>query len=82
MKEEKYMKAMKAHQDKLYGYALRLHELVDEMLEDNASTNDVLGVLEAEKMWRFQRTLDGARAKTLEETIGELADILFDDEEE
>lgn len=81
MKKEKYVKALKAHQEKLFDYAMTLHRLVDMMLDDDVSMNDVLGVLEAEKMWRFNNTIDNAKVKTLGEMLDDLAGI-FDDEEE
>ena len=81
MKEEKYRKAIKVHQEKLYGYALRLHSLVDEMLDDTVSTNDVLGVLEAEKMWRFSRSVDCAKASALDEILDEIAGMLEEEDD-
>lgn len=81
MKEEKYKKALGIHQDKLFGYTVRIHEIVDEMLGDSVSPNDVLGVLEAEKMYRFNQTLSSARTSSLMEALEEFANI-FDEEEE
>ena len=75
MKEEKYKKALKAHGEKLGDYAVRLHELVDEMENDEVSGAEITAILETEKLYRFASDFNYARATAL-------LNGLFDDDEE
>ena len=75
MKEEKYKKALKAHGEKLGDYAVRLHELVDEMEDDEVSGAEITAILETEKLYRFVSDFNYARATAL-------LNGLFDDDEE
>lgn len=80
MKQEKYKKAMGIHTDKLHDYAIRLHDFVDEMHGNNVSYNDIIGMLEVEKMFRFNESVEYARNSSLMDALGELADILTEEE--
>lgn len=80
MKEEKYKKAMDIHTDKLRDYAMRLHEFVNEMHDSGVSYNDIMGMLEVEKMFRFNETVEYARNSSLMDVLGELADLLGEEE--
>lgn len=61
MKQEKYEKALEKHEEKLNNYSMSIHDIVDMMLEDNCSVADVFGVLETEKLFRFQQSCDLAK---------------------
>lgn len=80
MKQEKYKKAMGIHTDKLHDYAIRLHDFVDEMHSNNVSYNDIIGMLEVEKTFRFNESVEYARNSSLMDALGELADILTEEE--
>lgn len=80
MKQEKYKKAMDMHTDKLHDYAIRLHEFVDEMHSDSVSYNDIIGMLEVEKMFRFNQSIEYARSASLIDAIGDLAELFGEEE--
>lgn len=80
MKEEKYKKAMGMHTDKLHDYALKLHEFVNEMHDDSVSYNDIIGMLEVEKMFRFNESVEYARKSSLMEVFEEFAELLGEEE--
>lgn len=80
MKEKTYEKAMKLHEEKLKKYSNMLHDLVDDMREDKLSWNDIFGILETEKLFRFDGEIEIARGNALMDVLGDLADI-FDEEE-
>lgn len=80
MKQEKYKKAMGIHTDKLHDYAIRLHDFVDEMHGNNVSYNDIIGMLEVEKMFRFNESVEYARNSSLMDALGDLADLLCEEE--
>ena len=80
MKQEKYEKAMGMHTDKLHDYAIRLHEFVDEMHSDSVSYNDIIGMLETEKMLRFNETVEYARGASLMNALDDLAELFGDEE--
>ena len=80
MKQEKYEKAMGMHTDKLHEYAMRLHEFVDEMHSDSVSYNDIIGMLEVEKMFRFNESVEYARNFSLADMLDELADMFSEEE--
>ena len=81
MKQEKYEKAMGMHTDKLHEYAMRLHDFVDEMNNDSVSYNDIIGMLEVEKMFRFNKAVEYARNSSLADMLGDLAELLGEEEE-
>ena len=80
MKQEKYEKAMGMHTDKLHDYAIRLHEFVDEMHSDSVSYNDIIGMLETEKMLRFNETVEYARGASLMNALDDLAELFGEEE--
>ena len=80
MKQEKYEKAMSIHTDRLHGYATRLHDFVDEMHDEGISYNDIIGMLEVEKMFRFNETIEYARGASLMDALGDLAELFGEEE--
>lgn len=80
MKQEKYKKAMGMHTDKLHDYSLRLHEFVDEMHSDSVSYNDIIGMLETEKMLRFNESVEYARSANLMNALDDLAELFCEEE--
>lgn len=80
MKQEKYEKAMGMHTDKLHEYAIRLHEFVDEMHNNSVSYNDIIGMLEVEKMFRFNQSIEYARSASLMDALGDLAELFGEEE--
>lgn len=80
MKQEKYKKAMSIHTDRLHGYATRLHDFVDEMHDEGISYNDIIGMLEVEKMFRFNESVEYARNFSLADMLDELADMFSEEE--
>lgn len=81
MKQEKYEKALATHAEKLEEHANALHDLVDEIHGDSISWNEIIGMLEVEKMFRFSQSVENARNASLLEALEDLAG-LFDEEEE
>ena len=81
MKQEKYEKALNTHAEKLEKHATALHNLVDEIRGDAISWNEIIGMLEVEKMFRFNQSVENARNASLLEALDELADSLFGEEE-
>lgn len=80
MKEKKYMKALEVHQDKLFGYAEELDDMVERMIDDHVSVCEVVGILESAKAFVFTEVLDKARAKKVNEDIlGMLDDLVNED---
>ncbi len=80
MKQEKYKKAMDMHTDKLHDYAIRLHEFVDEMHDNSVSYNDIIGMLEVEKMFRFNESVEYARGASLMSALDDLAELFSEEE--
>ena len=60
MKEEKYRKALRAHNEKIGDFAMELHELVDGFLDDECSIAEVVGMLETEKSFRIYSACEEA----------------------
>lgn len=81
MKQEKYEKALATHAEKLEEHANALHDLVDEIHRDSVSWNEIIGMLEVKKMFRFNQSLENARNESFLEALDELADSLFGEEE-
>ena len=80
MKQEKYKKAMSIHADRLQDYATRLHEFVDEMHDKGISYNDIIGMLEVEKMLRFNESVEYVRSASLMNALDDLAELFSEEE--
>ena len=80
MNDEKYKKAMKKHSDKIGDYADELHDFIDEVHRDNVSWNDIIGMLEVEKMFRFNQAMEYSKRQSIEEMLDGLADLLCEEE--
>ena len=81
MKEDKYKKALKAHGEKLGDYAVRLHELVDEMEDDELSGAEITAILETEKLYRFASDYNYARTKAMFDGLDGLLDSIDGEED-
>ena len=82
MKRKKFEKAIRVHEENLKCFAYELHELVDAMLEDGLSTADVIGILETEKLYRFEQVREEAKAESVLKMLGGMLDELEEQEEE
>lgn len=80
MKQEKYEKALATHTEKLNEYAHELHEFIDKVHRDNVSWNDIIGMLEVEKMFRFNQSVEYARSASLMDALGDLAELFGEEE--
>ena len=81
MKQEKYEKALKIHGEKLGDYAVRLHELVDEMDADELSGAEITAILETEKLYRFNSDYNYARTKAMFDGLDGLLESLGGEED-
>ena len=86
MKEEKFKKALKIHQDKLYSYGEELHDIVDAMLKDSISPLEVIGMLEAKKLSLFDEIMNASHKMeqefaSLDDVLEELRDMLEGEDE-
>lgn len=80
MKQEKYEKAMEIHSEKLHAYSNELHELVEGMRNDGLSWHDVIGLLETEKLYRFNESFTQATSASVLDMLDELADMFSEEE--
>ena len=80
MKEETYQKALKKHEDKIWGYADRMHDLVFEMLGDGCSANDAIGLLDNMKMFVFTRTINKADIEVATENIEKIIEMMKEEQ--
>lgn len=82
MKRKKFEKAIRMHEENLKCFACELHELVDAMLEDDLSTADVIGILETEKLYRFEQVREEAKAASVLEMLSDAMGAFEEQEEE
>lgn len=80
MKQEKYEKAMTIHYEKLHAYSNELHELVGSMRDDGLTWHDVVGLLETEKLYRFNESFTQATSASVLDMLDELADMFSEEE--
>lgn len=69
MNQETIDKVLEDHGEKLMRYSDEIHATVDKMLADDCSMNDVIGLLEVEKMFRYNQIASAARRNALHERL-------------
>lgn len=69
MNQETIDKVLEDHSEKLMRYSDEIHATVDKILADDCSMNDVIGLLEVEKMFRYNQGASAARCNALLERL-------------